>query len=194
MKLVLRTNPNEFLRTSIIPLQEVRSIHEGITSYSWEEFGIVSEENSTVMLLKQDLSRSVLSLRDYPQDASGQVYVFVCLEHNGDFPHQWIARLNVEASQDEVHDVLSLLHAAFTEMLSTQEHSRHRDAERIKYYTGFSHYVGDDITEESLDELWRYITEGEDNNMAQWMQDKPQQVVYRLLLRLTRAENRNSYV
>lgn len=53
--------------------------------------------------------------------------------------------------------------------------------------------IGDDLTDEDLDELWCLLTGSEDVNLdseiVKWYQDKPHQVVYRLLLRLTRAEH-----
>lgn len=65
---------------------------------------------------------------------------------------------------------------------------RHLDAQRL---TNQHAKIGDDLTPERLDLLWDYLTcespEGADE-MAAWFADKPHQIAYRLLLRLTRAE------
>ena len=50
-------------------------------------------------------------------------------------------------------------------------------------------FIGNDLTDDQLDDLWRMIAEGNrDTDMADWWEDKPHQIMYRLLLRLTRAE------
>ncbi len=53
-------------------------------------------------------------------------------------------------------------------------------------------YVGDDLYEEDLEALWAHVS-GEEANCfnatPDWYEDKPDQVVLRLLLRLERAEN-----
>jgi hypothetical protein len=50
-------------------------------------------------------------------------------------------------------------------------------------------YIGDDLSESDLDDLWSMIADGDsDSLMASWWADKPHQIMYRLLLRLTRAE------
>lgn len=53
--------------------------------------------------------------------------------------------------------------------------------------------IGDDLTEEMLDELWdmwdMWAGYGDRSfYMGSWWDDKPHQIAYRLLLRLTRAE------
>lgn len=50
--------------------------------------------------------------------------------------------------------------------------------------------IGDDLSDEMLDDLWAMIAEGKrDTYMASWWEDKPHQIMYRLLLRLTRSED-----
>lgn len=56
------------------------------------------------------------------------------------------------------------------------------------------YFVGDDLTEEQLDELYRAVMEGEKNHMGSWWEDKPHQILYRLLSRLTRAEDKIGYL
>jgi hypothetical protein len=53
------------------------------------------------------------------------------------------------------------------------------------------HFIGDDLTDEQLDQLWDYFINGKTNQMSNWWQDKPHQIGYRLLLRLARAEANN---
>lgn len=49
--------------------------------------------------------------------------------------------------------------------------------------------VGDDLSSDDLDALWAFLVgEPEKGLMADWWNDKPHQIAYRLLLRLTRAE------
>ena len=50
--------------------------------------------------------------------------------------------------------------------------------------------IGDDLGPEQLDELWTVFVGVPDENadMVYWWRDKPHQIAYRLLLRLTRAE------
>lgn len=52
-------------------------------------------------------------------------------------------------------------------------------------------YIGEDLSESDLDDLWSHFAgEHSDTNAAYWWTDKPHQIGYRLLLRLTRAEGR----
>lgn len=55
-------------------------------------------------------------------------------------------------------------------------------------------YIGDDLGEEDLDNLWAIWadTPDPDSIMPGWWSDKPHQLAYRLILRLTRAEVRNA--
>ena len=46
--------------------------------------------------------------------------------------------------------------------------------------------IGNDLSEEDLDNLWSYLVG--DSRHHGWWEDKPHQITYRLLLRLTRAE------
>lgn len=49
--------------------------------------------------------------------------------------------------------------------------------------------IGNDLTPSMLDELWRLFTGSHPRStVASWWADKPHQIGYRLLLRLTRAE------
>lgn len=51
--------------------------------------------------------------------------------------------------------------------------------------------VGDDLTEDMLDELWAGPCTGRDptpTRMSAWWADKKHQILYRLVCRLTRAE------
>lgn len=50
--------------------------------------------------------------------------------------------------------------------------------------------IGDDLSPEMLDDLWEVLGGGGnyDTYTGQWWDDKPHQIAYRLLLRLTRAE------
>jgi len=51
-------------------------------------------------------------------------------------------------------------------------------------------WIGDDLDDEDLDNLWEHLSGGdpaEDSTMPGWWDDKPHQIAYRLLLRLTRA-------
>lgn len=58
-------------------------------------------------------------------------------------------------------------------------------------------YIGDDLSELHLDELLDWVDHNEygdhehTTSVAGWYQDKPHQVVRRLILRLTRAEAKN---
>ncbi|MEZ4454194.1 MAG: hypothetical protein R3B09_32365 [Nannocystaceae bacterium] len=63
--------------------------------------------------------------------------------------------------------------------------TREEDAQREASAGG---KIGDDLTDSQLDDLWRGIVDGADSDTWAWFQDKPHQVAYRLLLRLTRAE------
>jgi len=64
--------------------------------------------------------------------------------------------------------------------------SRQTDAQRL---TDQGDPIGADLTPERLDALWSFLTGGpEESEIAEWWQDKPHQLAYRLLLRLTRAE------
>lgn len=51
-------------------------------------------------------------------------------------------------------------------------------------------FVGDDLTDEELDELWEVFggDGGKGTYMRGWWDDKPHQIAYRLLCRLTRAQ------
>lgn len=49
--------------------------------------------------------------------------------------------------------------------------------------------IGDDMAESDLDNLWAALTGRWESDMSAWWEDKPHQIAYRLLLRLTRAEN-----
>ncbi len=57
-----------------------------------------------------------------------------------------------------------------------------------------NYLVGNDLTEEMLDELYDswYGNQPKDhpNHMKWWWADKPHQIAHRLLMRLTRAETR----
>lgn len=55
-----------------------------------------------------------------------------------------------------------------------------------------SSYIGDDLDEEALNDLWAAFADGTRSTMSGWWADKPHQIAYRLLLRLTRAEVRNA--
>lgn len=55
--------------------------------------------------------------------------------------------------------------------------------------------IGDELTETDLDDLWVELSgalssRDEYTSMGRWWRDKPHQIGYRLLLRLTRAEER----
>jgi len=54
------------------------------------------------------------------------------------------------------------------------------------------HYIGDDLSDDDLDALWAVFAGNEppdpNNFTPGWWEDKPHQLAYRLLLRLTRAE------
>lgn len=54
-------------------------------------------------------------------------------------------------------------------------------------------YVGDDLTDQDLNDLWAHFSGDPDlvhpdSVMVGWWEDKPHQIVRRLLCRLTRAE------
>lgn len=55
-------------------------------------------------------------------------------------------------------------------------------------------FIGDDLTEADLDALWRHICDeplkNEESFVPAWWDDKSHQVGMRLILRLTRAEER----
>ncbi len=54
-----------------------------------------------------------------------------------------------------------------------------------------SQFIGDDLTDSDLDDLWAFASRGEKKSViANWIADKPHQVWYRMILRLTRAEAR----
>jgi hypothetical protein len=51
-------------------------------------------------------------------------------------------------------------------------------------------YIGDDLGDSQLSDLHSYFTgERQESYMSSWWEDKAHQIGYRLLLRLTRAEN-----
>jgi hypothetical protein len=67
-----------------------------------------------------------------------------------------------------------------------------RQTDAYRFSNGSEEYfIGDDLTDEQLDQLWDYFVNGKTNQMSDWWQDKPHQIGYRLLLRLTRAEANN---
>lgn len=70
-----------------------------------------------------------------------------------------------------------------------QKPSRQTDAYRDPHGRGF---IGDELTEGDLDSLWCVIAGHDDPNpdtsMRDWWDDKANQLAYRLILRLTRAE------
>lgn len=55
-------------------------------------------------------------------------------------------------------------------------------------------YIGNDLREEDLDNLWAIWAGSPDPDsiMPGWWEDKPHQIAYRLILRLTRAEVANA--
>lgn len=68
--------------------------------------------------------------------------------------------------------------------------SRHDDAYTPRKVEGRDHFVGDDLSGVSLDELWECLSGlGDGGTMGSWWRDKSHQIGYRLLLRLTRAED-----
>jgi len=50
--------------------------------------------------------------------------------------------------------------------------------------------IGDDLSDEDLVEFWRMFYGATNSDMARWWSDKPNQIAWRLLMRLVRAEHR----
>lgn len=64
--------------------------------------------------------------------------------------------------------------------------NRYQDAYRKNDH---GEYIGEDLSKEDLDALHAYVMgEKVESRMEGWWQDKKHQILYRLLLRLTRAE------
>lgn len=57
-----------------------------------------------------------------------------------------------------------------------------------------AYFIGDDLSEQALDDFWRIFAGDTEpySDMAYWWDDKPHQIAYRLVLRLTRAELENA--